>query len=160
MENKGEIGKNMRLALREAEKAAAVREMPIGAVIAGADGRIIARAHNTVEAKHNATNHAELLCIAKAMRKTGEKYLMGASIFVTLEPCPMCAAAISLAKIGHVYFGAYDEKGGGVANGARVYETQRNLFKPKVEGGIMAEECGAILTGFFKEIRNEGKRKK
>jgi tRNA(adenine34) deaminase len=150
-----DAAKFMQTALREARKAFAAREVPVGCVIAGVDGRILARAHNLVETKRNATLHAEMSAIGKAVRKTGEKYLMGCSIYVTLEPCAMCAAAIAHAKIKNLYFGAFDAKGGAVANNARVFATSKNLFKVHAEGGIMEEECGRLMSEFFARIRRK-----
>jgi tRNA(Arg) A34 adenosine deaminase TadA len=143
----------MQAALKEAVKAAKAGEIPVGCVIAAAEGNILARGHNMVEKRRNATLHAEMVAMARAMRKTGEKYLMGCSLYVTLEPCAMCAAAISHAKIKTLRFGAYDEKGGSVEHNSRIFATSKHMFKPEVAGGIMEEECGRLLSEFFRKIR-------
>lgn len=157
MENKDlihkKINKYMNLALSEALKAYSKKEVPIGAVIVSSDNKILAKAYNLVESKKNPLCHAEILAIEKACKKINEKYLMGASIFVTLEPCPMCAMAISLAKIKNVYFASLDKKGGAVINGIKLYDSASNLFKPNVFYGIKDEEASKLLKNFFQELR-------
>ena len=150
----------MNLALREAKKAFDVNEVPVGAVIISPNGKVLAKAYNLVETKKNVLNHAEILAIQKAIRKCGEKYLMGCSIFVTLEPCYMCAAAISLAKIRNLYFAGYDEKGGAVVNGLKIYDNVKNLFKPNVFSGIYEEKSREMLKSFFGNVRESRKNKK
>ena len=163
LENKDLIFENrfeyMKIALREAEKAGDIGEVPVGALIVSPNGKILAKAYNLVEKKKNSLFHAEMLAIQKAMKKVGEKYLMKCSMFVTLEPCPMCATAISLAKIGNLYFGGFDVKGGAVVNGVRLYENAKNIFKPKVFGGICEEEAKSMLKMFFKELREKKNKK-
>lgn len=148
----------MKIAISEAKKAFKKDEVPIGAIIVAPDGTILSRAHNLVENKHNATAHAEILAITKATKKMGEKYLMGCSIFITLEPCPMCAMAISLAKIENVYFASEDKKGGAIINGINLYNNAKNIYKPNVLGGIMSEDSTKLLKDFFKNLRSFNKK--
>ena len=159
MENKDLIDKNlkkyMKIAFSEAKKAFDKGEVPIGAVIVSETGKIIAKAHNLTETKKNPLCHAEILAIQKACKKINEKYLMNCSIFITLEPCPMCATAISLAKIKNIYFASTDEKGGAIVNGIKVYENAKNLYKPKVFYGYLKEESSEILKKFFKNLRKK-----
>lgn len=162
MENKDlihkKINKYMNLALSEALKAYSKGEVPIGAVIVSSNNEILAKTHNLVESKKNPLCHAEILAIEKACKKINEKYLMGASIFITLEPCPMCAMAISLAKIKNIYFASLDEKGGAVVNGIKLYDTSKNLFKPIVNYGLKDKEASELLKNFFKELRKNNKK--
>ena len=152
--NDEKMQKIIALAIKKAEEAFQKGEIPVAAVIFHLEtGEVIAATANDNGKKSNATNHAEMLAIAKASEKVGNRYLSEYGIFVTLEPCPMCAAAISFAKIPLLLFGAEDEKGGGVFHGARIYETQKNLFIPKVEGGIEKEKCATLLKKFFKNMR-------
>ena len=158
MENKDLIHKKnlkfMKMALKEAEKALLEDEVPIGCIIIDKNGKVLAKSHNQVEKKNNATLHAEIIAIQKATKKVGEKYLMDTSIFITLEPCPMCATAISLAKIKNVYIGAEDKKGGAILNGIKIFENTKNLYKPNVYSNILSEKCSQILKNFFKKLRN------
>ncbi len=121
----------MKQALNCAKRAKNHDDVPIGAVIVR-DGKIVARGENRVQKSSNPTLHAEIVAINAACKKVGAKFLDDCDIYVTLEPCPMCATAISLARIRNVYFAATDEKGGGITSGARVYDTARNLWKPHV----------------------------
>lgn len=139
--------------LNLARSAAAQGEVPIAACVVTADGTVLARAHNEVETRRDATAHAELLALRTAMEIRGEKYLENCTLYVTLEPCAMCAQAASLAKIKKIIFGAYDPKGGGVEHGARVYAHPTCHHAPEVIGGVMEAECGALLTDFFKTKR-------
>ena len=150
----------MRLAIREAEKAAVLGEIPVGCVIADGNGVMLARAHNMVEARSNAALHAEMVAISMATRRLGTKYLIGCSMFVTLEPCPMCAAAIAHVKLARLIFAAPDEKGGAVVNGPKIYETCRSLFHPEVLNGPFGAESAALLKDFFRRIRAGGPRGK
>ena len=136
-----------------ARDAAAFGEVPIAAAIVAGDGSVLATAHNEVEMRRDVTAHAELLAVQRASKVRGSKYLMDCTLMVTLEPCAMCAAAISLAKIGKVIFGAYDPKGGGVEHGARVFHQPTCHHAPEVIGGVMEAECGALLTEFFRAKR-------
>ncbi len=144
----------MDLALAEAEAAAAAGEVPVGAVLVdGASGEVLARAHNRVEELNDPTAHAELLAIQDAARRLGSKRLTGADLYVTLEPCAMCAQAIAFARLRRLYFGAYDPKGGGVDHGARVFQQPTCHHRPEVVGGLEERRCGALLKDFFRERR-------
>ncbi len=143
----------MQLALEEARRASALGEVPVGAVIVK-DGKIIASAHNRVEAANDPTGHAELLAIRAACEALATPRLTDCDLYVTLEPCAMCATAISFARIRRLYFGAPDEKGGGVEHGARVYSHPTCHHKPEVYGDIGGQECGDLLKIFFQTLRN------
>jgi len=144
----------MALALREAEHAASRGEVPVGAVIVEPDsGEILARAGNRVEATNDPTAHAELLAIRKAAVAAGAPRLEGFDMYVTLEPCAMCAAAISFARIRRLYFGAYDPKGGGVEHGARFFHQPTCHHAPEVYGGLEESRAAELLVTFFKEKR-------
>ncbi len=150
------IQKALKLARETAEKG----EVPVAAVVFNTEtGEILATGANCTQAKNNACLHAEMIAIDKACRKLKCRYLCGYSIYVTLEPCPMCATAISYSRLDNLFFGAYDEKGGGVENGCKVFDNQKNIYKPKVVGGMEAEKCGALLKDFFKGMREKSCRK-
>ncbi|MDW2958614.1 MAG: nucleoside deaminase [Alphaproteobacteria bacterium] len=124
-------------------------DVPIGAVIVH-DGKIIARGENQVQLKKNPTLHAEIVAINRACKKLGTKFLDDCDIYVTLEPCAMCATAISLARIKNVYFAATDEKGGGITSNARIYDTDKHLWKPDVhQTPGYADESAQLLRDFF-----------
>jgi tRNA(adenine34) deaminase len=142
----------MKAALSEAHNAFSQNEVPVGAVIV-VDNVVISSSHNMTEHNSIAHAHAEILAIEGACKVLGEKYLTNASLFVTLEPCPMCAHAISLAKIQKLYFGAYDNKGGGVVNGPKIFDSTSCNHKPEIYDGIMEKECSELLTLFFKQRR-------
>lgn len=140
----------MSLALGEAQAAADLGEVPVGAVLVDGDsGEILGRAHNEVEARHDPTAHAEMLAISAVARRLGQKRLEGADLYVTLEPCPMCAAAISFARLRRLYFGAYDPKSGGVEHGPRIFSHSTCHHRPEVIGGLEEIRCGALLREFF-----------
>jgi tRNA(adenine34) deaminase len=139
----------MELALVEARAAAARGEVPVGAVIVGADGAILAAAGNRTRELHDPTAHAEVLAIRAACQRTGSERLTGCDLYVTLEPCPLCAAAISFARIRRLYFGALDAKGGAVDSGSRLYAQPTCHHAPEVYGGLAATESAALLTAFF-----------
>ena len=139
----------MELALAEARLAAARGEVPVGAVVLGPDGRVLARAGNEVEARRDASAHAELLALRVAAAGLGDARLPGCDLFVTLEPCPMCAGAISLARIRRLYFAAPDPKGGGVEHGPRVFNQPTCHHAPEVYGGLREAEAAALLRAFF-----------
>ncbi len=141
----------MREALKEAEKCIDTGDVPIGCVIVK-NGEIIARGHNTREAFHTALGHAEINAIENACKSIGSWRLENCAIYVTLEPCPMCAGAIINSRIGEVYFGAYDKKGGAVGGIINLFEENFN-HKPKVQGGILKDECALILQNFFAKLR-------
>lgn len=144
----------MELALHEARAAADLGEVPVGAVLVdGRNGDLLARAHNRVETQGDPTAHAELLAIQAGARRLGVKRLEQADLYVTLEPCPMCATAISLARLRRVYFGAYDPKGGGVDHGPRIFEQATCHHRPEVIGGLEETRCAALLTAFFQARR-------
>jgi tRNA(Arg) A34 adenosine deaminase TadA len=142
----------MTVALAEARAAAAAGEVPIGAVIVR-DGAIIARAHNRTIAGDDPTAHAEVLAIRAAAKAVGSQRLAGADIYVTLEPCAMCAAAISFARLRRLYFGAPDSKGGAVENGPRFFTQPTCHHAPEVYGGIAGSESAALLKAFFQARR-------
>ncbi len=139
----------MQIALDEARSAAARGEVPVGAVVLGPDGAVLARAGNATEATHDASAHAELLALRQAGALLGTPRLAGCDLVVTLEPCPMCAAAISLFRIRRLVFGAYDAKGGGVEHGARVFDAPSCLHRPEIIGGMREREAATLLREFF-----------
>ena len=139
----------MTAALEEARAAALRGEVPVGAVVLAPDGTVLARAGNRTEADHDASAHAELLAMRAAAQRLGTPRLVGCDLVVTLEPCPMCAAAIGLFRIRRLVFGAYDPKGGGVEHGPRVFETAGAVHRPEVIGGVREREAGALLRAFF-----------
>jgi tRNA(adenine34) deaminase len=149
----------MEIALGEAKAAGERGEVPVGAVIVNARGRIIAKAGNRVEAEHDPTAHAELLAIREACRGLGSPRLPDCDLYVTLEPCPMCAAAISFARIRRLYFGAYDPKGGGVEHGPRIYSQATCNHRPEIYGGIAEGESAVLLREFFQTLRQTGPEK-
>lgn len=136
-------------AFTQAEAAFAAGEVPVGAVVVAANGAILSAAHNEVESSRDATAHAELLAVRRAMAHTGHKYLEGCSLYVTLEPCPMCAGAIAWARLSKLYFAAYDPKSGGVEHGARVFNQEACHHRPEIYGGIQAERAMRLLQDFF-----------
>lgn len=138
----------MEFAYKEAEKAFAKEELPVGAVIVF-ENRIIAKGHNQVETLKDPTAHAEILAITSAANYLSSKQLLGCSIYVTLEPCSMCAGAIVLAKIENLFFGAFDNKSGACGSVLNVTHNKSLNHKVKVTGGIMDEKCGEILKEFF-----------
>ena len=144
----------MRIALDCAQAAADAGEAPIGAVVIDpATGNVIAKAGNAPIARHDPTAHAEILALRAAAESLGNYRLTGLTLVVTLEPCAMCAGAISHARIGRLVFGASDAKGGAVVSGGRFFEQPTCHWKPEVTGGVMAEEASAMLRAFFKARR-------
>lgn len=143
----------MAMALEVAERAAARGEVPVGAVIVQ-DGKLLVRAGNRVEADNDPTAHAEILAIRAAAEMLDAPRLPDCDLYVTLEPCTMCATAISFARIRRLYFGAYDPKGGGVENGARFFGQPTCHHAPEVFGGIAEAECSDLLQEFFKSLRD------
>ena len=145
----------MKQALNLAHRAYNHEDVPIGAVIVR-DGKIIARGENQVQMKKNPTLHAEIVAINRACKKLGTKFLDDCDIYVSLEPCAMCATAISFARIRNVYFAATDEKGGGITSNARVYDTDQHLWKPAVHQiPEFADDSAQLLRNFFKERRKK-----
>ncbi len=143
----------MEMALAEASAAARRGEVPVGAVITDKNGAMIARAGNEVMARRDPTAHAEMLVIRAAAAALGSERLAGCNLYVTLEPCPMCAAAISMARIARLYYGAEDEKSGGVEHGPRVLSSSAMHHKPEIYGGIDARRAGEMLKDFFSQKR-------
>lgn len=141
-------------ALVEARKAAARGEVPVGAVLVR-DGKIIARAGNRTRELSDPSAHAEMLVIREACRADRSERLPGADLYVTLEPCAMCAAAISFARIRRLYFGASDEKGGGVVHGGRFFAQPTCHHAPEVYAGMAESDSAALLVEFFRERRAE-----
>lgn len=141
----------MRKALSQAKAAMQRGEVPVGALLAKPDGTVITLSGNRVEEKHDATRHAELEVIQAACKILGAKVLTGYDLYVTLEPCPLCASAIAASRISRVYYGAYDPKSGGTDHGPRIFDHTHH--KPEIYGGILEGECSALLKAFF-----EGKR--
>lgn len=139
----------MELALAEAEAAAARGEVPVGAVVVDPAGEVIAAEGNRTRELADPTAHAELLAIRAACRKLGSERLVGCDLYVTLEPCPMCAAAISFARLRRLYYGATDPKGGGVEHGARVFNQPTCHHAPEIVAGIDEDRAGALLRAFF-----------
>ena len=147
-----EHNKFMRVALKEAEKAFQKEEIPVGAVIIK-DGKIIARAYNAKESTQNACGHAEILAIQKACKKLNSWRLIDCEIYVTLEPCPMCAGALINSRIKKIYIGSEDEKTGAVGSVLNLLEDYTFNHKVEIEKGVLKEECEKILKDFFKELR-------
>jgi tRNA(adenine34) deaminase len=143
----------MDAALAEARTAAARGEIPVGAVVLGPGGFILARAGNRMEADCDASAHAELLALRAAASRLNSPRLPGCDLIVTLEPCPMCAQAISLFRIRRLVFGAYDPKGGGVDHGPRIYDSSSCHHRPEVIGGVRETESATLLRDFFRERR-------
>jgi tRNA(adenine34) deaminase len=143
----------MERALELAREAAERGEVPIGCVIVGPDGAILAEAANRTETDRDPTAHAELLAIRTAAAKAGAPRLPDCDLHVTLEPCPMCAQAISFARLRRVYYGAADPKGGGVENGPRIFSQPTCHHKPEVYGGIAEREAAELLKEFFRKRR-------
>jgi tRNA(adenine34) deaminase len=143
----------MSLALDAARRAAARGEVPVGAVVTGPDGAMLAAAGNRTEADCDASAHAELLALRARSRRLGSPRLVGCDLWVTLEPCAMCAAAAGLFRVRRIVFGAYDPKGGGVEHGARVFDAAGALHRPEIVGGVREAEAAALLRVFFERLR-------
>jgi tRNA(adenine34) deaminase len=142
----------MARALAEAEAAAASGEVPVGAALIDPDGAIVAAAGNRVERDRDPTAHAEMLALRAGAAQLGTARLEGCDLYVTLEPCPMCAGAIGLARIRRLYFGAFDPKGGGVEHGPRIFDQPTCHHRPEVYGGIEERAAADLLRRFF-EVR-------
>ena len=143
----------MNAAMEEAIFAALRDEVPIGAIITDKKGNIISSAGNRTRELHDPSAHAEILAIRAACEKSGAQRIPDTTLYVTLEPCAMCAAAISFARISRVIFGATDPKGGGILHGGKFYEQPTCHHKPDVRYGLMADDCGQVLKDFFKAKR-------
>ena len=146
----------MRIALELAQAAADAGETPVGAVVVDpSTGEVLGRGSNAPIGRGDPTAHAEVLALREAAERLGNYRLTGLDLFVTLEPCAMCAGAISHARIGRVVFGAEDSKGGAVVHGPRFFEQPTCHWRPKVEGGVLAGESSALLKGFFRARREK-----
>ena len=147
----------MQYALREAERAFAAGEVPVGCVIVH-EGQVIGKAHNQRETLQDPTAHAEILAITQAAAHFKSWRLERTKLYVTLEPCPMCAGAIILGRVGEVYFGACDPKAGACGTLMNLFDDKRFNHQPALFPGLLAEECGALLTAFFKKVRRDGRQ--
>lgn len=143
----------MSVALAEAEAAMAAGEVPVGAVIVGPDGTVLARDRNRIEERRDPTAHAEILVLRAAAARLGTPRLVGCDLYVTLEPCPMCAFAASLARIRRIYYGAEDPKAGGIDHGPRVLASTSCHHRPDTYGGIAATKAADLLRRFFRDRR-------
>ena len=141
-------------AIKEARKAFDEDEVPVGAVVVH-EGRVIARGHNQVERLKDPTAHAEMLALTSATKYLGGKWLNGAALYVTIEPCSMCAGALVLARLKQVYFGARDSKTGACGSVVNIINHKRLNHRIKVKGGILEKECGSLLSEFFKKKRSK-----
>jgi cytidine deaminase len=148
-----EFTSHMSAALEQARAAGLRGEVPVGAVLVGADGRVLAQAGNRTRELNDPTAHAEMLVIREACRLLGSERLGGCDLYVTLEPCPMCAQAISAARIARLYYGAADPKSGGVAQGPRIFSHPQCHHAPEVYDGIGADAASAMLRDFFADRR-------
>lgn len=146
----------MQLAIEEAKKAEAIQEVPIGAVIV-LNGEVISAAHNLRETEQRSIAHAELLAIDEACKKLGTWRLEDATLYVTLEPCPMCAGGIVLSRVKRVVYGASDPKGGCAGTLMNLLTDERFNHQCEVAAGVLEEECGTLLTNFFRELRKKRK---
>ena len=146
--------KFMRLAIKEAEKAYKIEEVPVGAVIVK-DGKVIAKAYNQKECKNDTTNHAEILAIRKASKKLKNWRLIDCEMYVTLEPCSMCAGALIQSRIKKVYIGSMDEKTGACGSKLNLLKDYKFNHVVEIETGILTEECTKILQKFFKMLRDK-----
>ena len=144
---------HMELALKEARAAAARGEVPVGAVVVSPSGEVVAQAGNRMRELHDPTAHAEVLAIRAACADLRSERLVGHDLYVTLEPCAICAGTIAAARLARVYYGAADPKSGGVAHGARVFSHPQSHHVPEVYDGIRAEEAEALLKDFFASRR-------
>ena len=142
----------MRRALQLANEAAATGEVPVGAVVVK-DGKVVGEGHNLTRTNHDPTAHAEMVAIRAAAATLGDERLTGCDLYVTLEPCPMCAGAISHARLARLYYAASDPKGGAVEHGARVFQQPQCLHRPEVYSGLGESEAAELLRGFFAERR-------
>jgi tRNA(adenine34) deaminase len=146
----------MALALAEAEAAAARGEVPVGAVLVDRDGCVLAAAGNRVETDRDPTAHAEMLVLRAGAARIGVTHLGECDLYVTLEPCAMCAAAIALARLRRLYFAAYDPKGGAVEHGPHLFDQPTTHHRPEVYGGIEEARAGNLLRAFFRGRRQPG----
>jgi tRNA(Arg) A34 adenosine deaminase TadA len=145
----------MKLALAEAEAAAMRGDVPVGAVLVDREGRVLAAAGNRVEADHDPTAHSEMLVLRAGAVRLGAARLTECDLYVTLEPCAMCAAAIALARLRRLYFGAYDPKGGAVEHGPRLFDQPTTHHRPEIYGGIEERRAAELLRDFFEARRRQ-----
>ena len=143
----------MKLAIKEAIKARKKQEVPVGAIIVHKNGKVLAKAHNLVETRNDATSHAEKLVIEKALKITGNRYLNNYDIWVTLEPCIMCASIIKQTRIKRLYYGADDKKNGAIENGVRLFSNSKSKVKIEVYSGFYVNKSEKLLKEFFRDIR-------
>ena len=143
----------MQLALAEAQAAGARGDVPVGAVLVDDEGRVLAAAGNRVEISHDPTAHAEILVLRAGAARLGAAHLAECDLYVTLEPCAMCAAAVALARLRRLYFGAYDPKGGAVEHGPRLFDQPTTHHRPEIYGGIGEQRAGELLRAFFQARR-------
>ncbi len=147
----------MQRALEEAKRAQDQGEVPIGAVLTDENGEILACAHNQTRTLNDPTAHAEILAIREGCKKRGAQRIPGTTLYITLEPCAMCAAALSFARVQKIIFAASDPKGGGILHGGEFYKQPTCHHKPSISYGLMEQECGTILKEFFKSKRLHSK---
>ncbi len=152
--------KYMRLALDEAQAAADIGEVPIGAVLVDAEGTVVARAHNMRETWHDATAHAELMAIRQACEKLGRWRLTGLTLYVTIEPCPMCAGAIVMSRVDRVVYGSTDARAGACESVFNIPGCPTLNHTPAMTAGVLQEECAAIMKNFFRQRRQQSKARK
>ena len=150
----------MRLALREAEKAYALEEVPIGAVLVDEQGQVVSSGHNMREVWHDATAHAELIAIREACRTLGRWRLTGLTLYVTIEPCPMCAGAIVMSRVDRVVYGSTDAKAGACESVFNIPGNETLNHRPEIRAGELQQECAEIMRRFFKERRKKNKLSK
>ena len=150
----------MRLALREAEKAYALEEVPIGAVLVDEQGQVVSSGHNMREVWHDATAHAELIAIREACRTLGRWRLTGLTLYVTIEPCPMCAGAIVMSRVDRVVYGSTDAKAGACESVFNIPGNETLNHRPEIRAGVLQQECAEIMRSFFKERRKKNKLSK
>lgn len=146
--------KYMSIALKEAQKAAILDEVPVGAVIVK-DGKILAKGHNLREKSNDPTSHAEVNAIRKACKKENSWRLEGATIYVTIEPCSMCAGTLLQCRIGRIVYGADDPKGGAIHSSLELFSSKNINHHPEIVGGILKDECSALITSYFKSKRTK-----
>ena len=148
------VNKFMKEAIKEAKKAELIDEVPIGCVIVK-DGKIVSRGHNVRETKQSPIGHAEIVAINKASKKLNSWRLEDCDIYITLEPCIMCSGAIIQSRIRHIYFGAFDPKGGALGSSIDVLKVNNINHHPEVTSSVLQEECAALLTNYFKNKRKQ-----
>ena len=147
----------MRLALLEAQKAYELEEVPIGAVLVDEQGQVVASGHNMREIWHDATAHAEMIAIQEACRKLGRWRLSGLTLYVTIEPCPMCAGAIVMSRVDRVVYGSTDAKAGACESVFNIPGNEMLNHRPEIRAGVLQEECAEIMKRFFRERRERKK---